>query len=212
MFWGPKLVIRSSGCRAGEAQGWGFCALLLVSAPCRGGGGARCWLLRVRSETDKTAGTARGGMRSEVVLAACGRFRCRRGLCASLEHCRARRKNSMHPHVNRTAAWRGPAFWPRNVVKYRRAASAGLIYLRATDGERITARRSTQGARTPVVRSNKPVPLERPRGLIAARRPSRTCARPTAAPPRAAEAARAAAATNKDARRPRALRRGLRYY
>ena len=30
----------------------------------------------------------------------------------------------------------------------------GLIYLRATGGERITARRSTQGARTPVVRSN----------------------------------------------------------
>ena len=84
--------------------------------------------------------------------------------------------------------------WPRNRVKYRKTALAQLIYLRATDGERITARRSTQGARTPVVRSNKPVPLERPRGLIAARRPSGTCARPAAAPPRAAEAARAAAA------------------
>ena len=121
-------------------------------------------------------------------------------------------KLPMHPHVNRTAAWPPPAFWPRNGVKYRTAAFTGLIYLRATDGERITARRSTQGARTPVARSNKPVPLERPRALIAAARPCQTLVRPAAAPPRAAEAARAAVASQQDARRPRALRRGLRHH
>ena len=186
--------------------------MALVLAPCTVAVRRLLALWWLRSEANKTAGA--GARRHEERSCAClvVVFAVGEVSVPPLSIAGRGGKLPMHPHVNRTAAWRRPAFWPRNVVKYRRAAFTGLIYLRATDGERITARRSTQGARTPVVRSNKPVPLEHPRGLIAAARPCQALVRPAAAPPRAAEAARAATATNKDARRPRALRRGLRYY